>query len=191
MFEIPKYNLFKPEKGKILLSEPFLSDNYFSRSVILLTEHNDEGTIGFILNKASDIKLNEAVDNFPSFKADIFFGGPVNKHNLFFLHTIGSKVEGAVEVLPGLFWGGNFEQLKSLVSGKTVDPEQLRFFAGYAGWAPGQLDKELEENSWIVCETSLDLLWSNKNKNLWAKVLQTLGPEYAQLANFPIDPNLN
>lgn len=189
MFDLPNFNKTKPEKGTILLSEPFLSDNYFTRAVILIVEHDENGTIGFILNKVSEINVQDAIENFPDFDAEIYFGGPVNRDNLFFIHSLGDRIKNSKEILPGIFWGGEFEMLKDIVSQEKIKANNLRFFVGYAGWAPGQLEKELEENSWIICHSNIDLLINPKN--LWAQILKTLGPKYAQLINYPLDPNLN
>merc|ERR1712065_46093 len=91
----------------ILISEPFLLDYYFKRSVVLLCDHSDEGSFGVIMNKPLSVKLNEVVKDFPDFAAPIYLGGPVQNDSLFFLHTIGDKIEGSVEVINGLFWGGD------------------------------------------------------------------------------------
>src|SRR3954464_13038426 len=104
-----------PEVGRILISEPFLLVSYFKRAVILLGEHSEEGTVGFILNKPTDLKLNDALEDFPPFDAQLYFGGPVQTDTIHFLHTLGPKLEGCKEILPGIFWGGDLETLKLLI----------------------------------------------------------------------------
>ena len=102
MFEFPNFNIGQPAVGSILLSEPFLSDNYFTRAVILIVEHDKNGTVGFILNKISEIKVQDAIEDFPEFESEIFFGGPVNRDNLFFIHSLGDKINNSKKIMPGL-----------------------------------------------------------------------------------------
>ena len=92
--------LMKPIQGSLLVSEPFLLDSYFKRAVVLLSEHDEKGTLGFILNKPTDVKLNDAVDDFPDFDVPLYFGGPVETDTLFYIHTIGPMLEGAKEIVP-------------------------------------------------------------------------------------------
>ncbi|HXB11882.1 MAG TPA: YqgE/AlgH family protein, partial [Bacteroidia bacterium] len=111
---------------------------------------------------------------------------------LFYLHTLGTLLEGSVEVMPGLYIGGDFEQLKSLIDTKQISPSQIRFFAGYAGWTANQLTKEIKENSWIVTPARIEYLFSDKdNKNLWKEVLRSMGGKHSMVAEFPEDPTLN
>ena len=182
----------KPKKGKLLISEPFLHGPYFQRSVVLLTEHNKNGSSGLILNKPIDLKLKEAIEDFPAYSGQVYLGGPVNKNNLFFLHTLGEEIEESEEILPGLFWGGNFERVKALIAQKKVKDNELRFFAGYSGWEPKQLHQEIEEQSWIVGNTKAEFIMNvDKVSSMWSDALKNMGSEYAILANFPVDPNLN
>lgn len=179
------------KKGSILVSEPFFSDPYFRRSVVLLIEHNPEGSLGFILNKPIDLKLNEALDDFPDFNAKVFFGGPVKRDNLYYIHTIGYKLEGSFEIANGVFWGGNFEQLKEMIRNKEVEPEQIRFFVGYSGWEGSQLKDEMKENTWLVAQNKVKYVMTKHSETLWSTVLKEMGTQYAILANFPEDPSLN
>ena len=186
-----KTNNVKPTPGKILISEPFLLDYYFKRSVVILCDHSDEGSFGVIMNKPLSVKLNEVVKDFPDFAAPIYLGGPVQNDSLFFLHTIGDKIEGSVEVINGLFWGGDLEQIKELISLNMISPEQIRFYIGYSGWTSNQLDEELERNSWVVSIESSDYLLNTDSNLMWAKSLQKLGGSYAFWPNFPNDPGQN
>ncbi len=190
-------NISKPfknkeaKKGKLLIAEPFLHDDYFKRAVVLLTEHNQKGSFGFILNKLIDIKLEDAISGMPEIDASICLGGPVGRENMHFLHTLGAELDGSVKVMDGLYWGGDFEKLKFLISTKQVSPEQIRFFVGYAGWSPKQLDEELERNDWIVVPAKLKDIMRTNVENLWQEVLQAKGEEYAVISNFPTDPTFN
>ncbi len=179
-----------PVKGSLLVSEPFMSDPYFKRTVVLLAEHNEEGTVGFILNKPINVNMQQAISEFPKYKGQVFMGGPVGKDNLFFVHTLGDSLEGSMEIGDGLYWGGNFELLKVLIRNKQVSEHEVRFFIGYAGWEPRQLDKEMKENSWIVTTATKGIVMGNPT-DLWKAVLRKMGTDYSMVANFPEDPQLN
>ncbi len=180
-----------PQVGRILVSEPFLLDSYFKRSVILLGEHGDDGTVGFILNKPTDLKLNDALEDFPPFDVPLYFGGPVQTDTIHFLHTLGPKLVGSKEILKGIFWGGDLEMLKLLIDTHQVSKNEIRFFAGYSGWEPQQLNDELKGHTWIVSNCKKDFAFSEHPEDLWGQVLRTMGSQYAILANFPEDPSLN
>jgi putative transcriptional regulator len=177
--------------GKILVSEPFLLDSYFKRSVILLGEHGEEGTVGFILNKPTDLKLNDALEDFPVLDVPLYFGGPVQTDTIHFLHTYGEKLEGAKKIMNGLFWGGDLEELKLLIETNQIDAKEIRFFAGYSGWEPHQLEDELKGNTWLVSSGQKDFAFSTHPEELWGQALRKMGSSYAVLANFPEDPSLN
>lgn len=183
--------ILKPTAGSLLVSEPFLLDSYFKRAVVLLSEHDEHGTLGFILNKPTDVRLNDAVEDFPDFDAPLYFGGPVETDTLFYIHTLGAKLEGAKEIAAGIWWGGDYEQLKYLINTKQISNTQIRFYAGYSGWEPKQLACELKDKSWLVSTSSRIFTFFDNPRNLWSQVLRSMGNEYAILANFPEDPNLN
>lgn len=168
-----------------------MHDPYFKRSVVLLTEHNANGSVGFILNKPVDLKIQNAIMDFPEYKDCLYLGGPVQKDQLFFVHTCGEKIPDSVPISHGLYWGGDFEVVKDLIRANAIDPKQLRFFAGYAGWEPNQLDEELNQRAWIVAHMKKDHVIGENSSQLWRTVLKSMGKEYAVLANFPEDPMLN
>lgn len=186
-----EYNNIQPKQGRLLISEPFLFDPYFKRTVILLAEHNEKGSVGFILNRPLNINVFEILENFPGFDAEVFFGGPVNQNNLFFLHTLGKALGASSEIMPGLFWGGNFEQLKALIKAGKIKEDQVRFFAGYSGWEKGQLTKELKEKSWIVAKATVEQALNGRTKDFWNETLKKMGNKFAIMSNFPEDPTMN
>lgn len=181
-----------PTTGKILISEPFSPDDTFKRAVVLLVRHKEEeGTVGLILNKPTGINIQDAIASFPTFKSEIFYGGPVSPNNLYFLHTIGEKIQGSMPVLDGLFWGGDFEQIKMMVEKGDLQPNNIRFFAGYSGWSEGQLEAEMAEKAWIVANIkSEEVMLGNFDKQ-WSRSLRKMGKQFAVMANFPSDPSLN
>lgn len=184
------FRLANPDKGRILISEPTLPDPNFSRTVILLTEHNSEGSVGFVLNRKSDMNLNEIYDDFGASDVPVYIGGPVGANRLFFIHTLGPELDHTIEVMKGLYWGGDFKQIEYMLSNGLAKRSQVRFFVGYSGWSVGQLEVEIEQNSWIVSKTSVQQVMSD-SEHFWERVIRGLGKRFEVLSNFPINPNLN
>ena len=183
--------IFEPIQGSLLVSEPFLADAFFKRSVVLLSEHDKKGTLGFILNKPTDVTVNQAVDNFPDFDAPLYFGGPVETDTLFYIHALGELLPGSIEITKGIWLGGDFDTLKNLIEQKKIAANQIRFYAGYSGWEPDQLENEMREKAWLVTDAPTDLNFLGEPEVLWGNVLKSMGNEYAILSTFPEDPSLN
>lgn len=186
-----KTNNIKPAKGKILISEPFLGDEYFKRSVVLLAEHNNEGSFGLIINKPVDILLSDIIKDFPTFDAPVYLGGPVNTNNLYFIHTLGDFLEDSLEISKGLYWGGDIELIKEMIVLNKISTSQIKFFVGYSGWVSKQLDGELARNSWLVANINAKTVMESDPQELWDKALKTLGGDYSYWSNFPSDPTMN
>jgi len=186
-----KANKQKPSRGKILISEPLLGDNYFKRSVVLLAEHNEEGSFGIIMNKPIDNKFNDVVTDFPDYDGRLFLGGPVSNSSLFFIHTLGDQVENSMKIMDGLYWGGDIESVRELMTLQKVDATQIRFCVGYSGWGSLQLEEELKRNSWMVSRMSAKTLMTTNPDTLWESALRKLGSDYTYWENFPTDPGLN
>lgn len=180
----------KPEKGRLLISAPMLTD-VFRKSVVYLTEHNEQGSVGFIINKPVSYQLKELIDNFPHFEAPVFFGGPVQPEMINFIHRAPYQLSGGIQVKENIYWGGSFEQLKELASKNELNASDFKFFLGYAGWAAGQLENELKLNSWIVAEATEDYLFDSDPKSLWHLILRNMGGPYAIISTFPDDPSVN
>jgi putative transcriptional regulator len=180
----------EPKQGRILISEPLLSDTYFKRSVVLITEYSDEGAVGFVLNKPVDLPINEMLADFPDFDARVYIGGPVAKDTIHFLHTLGEMIPNSVHVLDNIYWGGDFDSLKELIKEGIVNPSQVRFFLGYSGWSPNQLETEIQENAWLVTEVDSSKIMI-ADTNIWKKTLVELGRKYKIWANFPENPAMN
>lgn len=181
-------NDIKPQKGRILISEPFLMDYFFKRSVVLLAEHNEEGSFGVIVNKPIKARFNEVVKHFPEFDTEVFLGGPVQGDSLFYLHTLGDEIPDSTKIIEGVYWGGDLETVSEMITIGKLRPEDIRFFIGYSGWAPKQLEDELERNSWVVSNINAGQLLSGNPSNLWEESLGLLGGDYSYWTNFPDDP---
>ncbi len=189
LFKI-KHNNIAPSKGRILLSEPFSKDIYFKRSVVLLTEHNPHGSVGFILNKPIDFNINKLIKDFPEFTANVSIGGPVKTDSIHFVHVLGDLIPGSMHVMDDLYWGGDFDTLKELIVTGIIKPDQIRFFVGYSGWHPKQLDNEIGKDFWLVTKlTSHDIMAFSDD--IWKQTLSKLGEKYKIWSNFPENPGMN
>jgi putative transcriptional regulator len=185
-----KHKRVAPREGRILIAEPGLLDHSFKRAIILLVEHNDQGTVGFVLNNLIDIKLTELIPNFPDFNTQISIGGPVSPNSFHFIHTLGDLIPDTKMISQGLYWGGDFEIVKALIELNKITPRQIRFFIGYSGWGNNQLEKEIKENSWVVSELDLIQIMATQS-NLWGKVVHQMGPRYKPWTIYPLNPSLN
>jgi putative transcriptional regulator len=191
MLKFTPDNTLAPERGRLLLSEPFMDDPYFKRTVILLCEHNEEGSFGFVLNNYLEVSIHNLVPEFPNVASKVALGGPVKNSNLFYLHTLGEQITNSLKVTDHIYMGGDFEQLQKLASQGIIGNDDLRFFVGYSGWSAGQLQQELEQKSWFVTEADEPLLMDTHHDDLWSAMVLRLGKEYAHLAHTPHDPSLN
>lgn len=190
-YTITELNKLNPKKGRLLIAEPFMDDSYFKRSVVLLTEHNENGSFGFMLNKPIDLKISDVMKDFPPFDAPIFMGGPVQPDSLFYIHTQGKFIEGSVKVCDNLYWSGNFDQLKQLIIDQLIFPNEIKFFIGYSGWDYQQLMDEIKDESWIISDVNSNDINELNDVDLWKKTLQKMGSKISLLSNFPEDPSLN
>lgn len=176
--------------GQILLAEPFMDDPNFKRTVILLCEHSSEGSLGFILNKGLNMHLGEALPELADFEAQLHFGGPVETDTLHYVHTLGERLDGAMPVAEGLWWGGSFEMLSILIQSRQVRPEEVRFYLGYSGWSPGQLAEEQREEAWILHPGRTDYVFADEDQ-LWRRILREKGGKFRVMSNYPEDPEFN
>ncbi|MCE2788047.1 MAG: YqgE/AlgH family protein [Bacteroidota bacterium] len=180
-----------PLKGSVLISEPYLSDLQFRRTVVLLGEHNEDGSVGFVLNRLLSIRSNEVVPGLLDIDFPLFYGGPVEPNTLHFIHTVGELIEGAQPIKDGIFWGGNIELVNDLLNQKVVKLNEFKFFVGYSGWAPGQLEDEMQEKAWWLGEAPASLIFSDDPERMWTNVVKNLNEDYAYMANSPDDPQWN
>ncbi|WP_124981370.1 YqgE/AlgH family protein [Nonlabens xiamenensis] len=181
-----------PEKGKLLISEPsIIGDDSFSRSVILLTEFNTEGVVGFILNKPLDCTLDQLIPEI-SLKLEVYQGGPVEMDNLYFLHNIPHLIPNSHLIEDGIYWGGDFNVVSALINCGTITGNEIKFFLGYSGWERSQLETELDGNSWVVAKnTDSKELLSDNMHDIWKRNMKTLGGAYELWSNAPENPSYN
>ena len=180
------------DKGLLLVAEPSIcGDQNFHRSVVLIADSKEESTLGFIMNKPLNYRLKDVLDGVRySFK--LYFGGPVEPDNLFYVHNCPDLIENSIPIQNGLYWGGNFNTVLDLINSKTISAENIRFFLGYSGWDKGQLSKEINSKSWVIVSNPYDNdLLSKIKKDFWRKQMIALGGKYILWSNTPENPSYN
>ncbi|HZI01833.1 MAG TPA: YqgE/AlgH family protein [Flavisolibacter sp.] len=183
--------MMEPSAGSLLIADPFLKDPNFMRTVVLITEHREDGTIGFVINRQYENTLDELLPEIDGKKLPVYYGGPVQMNTIHFLHRYPDEIPGGIEVMDGIYWGGDFDCVLELINSGQVDPERIRFYIGYSGWSSGQLDVEMEEKTWLTVEATPDLVFHQQAEEIWKDSLKHLGGDYEMMVNFPIDPQLN
>lgn len=181
----------KPAKGKILVAEPFLGDPSFERTLILLTEHNEDGTVGFVLNRPLNLKVHSLFENFPQFNAKVYYGGPVQKESLYFIHSKGELIPDSIELGHNIYWSGRLDIVKDLIELGLINTSEIKFFLGYSGWGAKQLESELNENTWLVLKQDNINVLEDSDSIAWKSILNDLGGDYRLWANSPSDPLMN
>ena len=182
---------FKNLKGKLLIAEPsILNDHSFNRTIILITEHTEKNSVGFILNRPLAYLLSHLI---PEISKDftIYEGGPVEQDNLYFIHKVGDLIPDSIEIGNGIFWGGNFESLKHSIQNDLISNNDIRFFLGYSGWSKNQLNREIRSKSWFVSENNHENILSINTENIWREKLLQKGGNYKLWANAPSDIQQN
>jgi putative transcriptional regulator len=178
-------------RGKLLLASPTLLDPNFVRTVVLIAEHTDEGAMGLILNRPAASTVGDAVPDLEWLaggEEQVYVGGPVAETAVIVLaEFLRPEVAGAL-VEPDLGFIGTDADDPDSLEGAVA---RARVFAGHAGWGPGQLEGELEEEAWIVEPPKREEIFTAAPEELWAAVLRRKGRRYALLSTMPLDPSMN
>ncbi len=182
---------FNPQRGQLLISEPFLADPNFRRTVVLLCEHEPEGSVGFILNRLLEITTDELIPGLLNFAFPIFYGGPVEENTLHFIHSHGRLIEDAIPISNGIYWGGNIHEINELLIENKVKVEDFKFFMGYSGWGEDQLNKEVAQKAWWATDASPEIVFTDDLEKMWSSVVKNMGADFAYLANSPEDYSWN
>lgn len=190
-FNLDPDNILPPLKGRLLIASPFLEDPYFSRTLIILCDHNDEGSFGFVLNRYIELDLPDLLEHLPETVGRISLGGPVENNSLYYIHTLGDAIPGSVSIGGNIWLGGDFEIITEGIKNETIDSRNVRFFVGYSGWSEAQLEDEIKERSWYVRELNDLPVMDTVRDDLWNEALKGMGKPFANLAHFPADPKLN
>ncbi|GAA4427278.1 YqgE/AlgH family protein [Pontibacter saemangeumensis] len=185
-------SITQPQNGSLLISEPFLGDPNFERTVILLCSHSEEeGSFGLVLNRPSNLKLSDVLDiDQDVFDVDLGVGGPVQYNTLHYVHRL-PNLPQAVKLEEGLYWGGDFDLICSMIKAGLINSDDIKFFLGYSGWTSGQLQEEIDKNVWIVNNNAANKLFNLGTDTLWRNVLREMGGKFKVLSNYPVDPRLN
>ena len=176
-------------RGQLLVAGPALEDPNFRRTVVLVGEHGDEGAMGIVLNRASAVLVDDAVPVISSLAGPdqaVYLGGPVQPQAVVVLADFADPEEANLVVDSVGFLPGEIEDV-----GQLGELRRVRVFAGYAGWAPGQLEGELDEGSWIVLDARASDVFTDAPELLWREVLRRGGPAHSVLALLPDDPRVN
>jgi putative transcriptional regulator len=188
-FRIEQTNVV-PKTGSILISEPFSKDAYFKRSIVLLTLNDEEGSVGFILNKEVEMSLHDLFGEDIDMNVSVSIGGPVSIDRVDYIHTLGDKIPESKHVVGNIYWGGNFEVMLSLLKTGIITENQIRFFLGYSGWNKGQLENEIDHDYWLVANGDPQTLMLS-DKDYWKNTLKKMGKRYSVWLNLPEDPQFN
>ena len=181
-----------PKKGHLLVAEPsILGDVSFNRSVILLADHNTEGSVGFILNKPMDFFLNDLLPEI-EIPLSVYNGGPVEQDKLYYIHKTPELIPNSMKISEGVFWGGDVKSVIQLINDGQIGNKDIRFFLGYSGWDANQLLHELGSQNWIVSENTYKHSIIEKNEaTFWKEKMLELGGNYSIWSNAPEDPTFN
>lgn len=186
-----KISLLLLGTGDILIAKPFLQDGFFKRSVIYLCEHNEDESLGFILNRNQELVLKDIFPHLKNATFPLFEGGPVSSNQLFYIHTIGKQLKDAIHIKDDVYWGGNFFELSDLIENNKIGIHQIRFFIGYSGWGDKQLEEELTADSWYTASASYKNLLQTPPADLWAQELTKINPSNKVFSDFSFDPSMN
>ncbi|ADY51914.1 protein of unknown function DUF179 [Pseudopedobacter saltans DSM 12145] len=185
-------NRILPQIGNILIAEPFMLDDNFKRSVVILVAEDEEGHVGYILNQRSNLLVKDLLVEFTDCNFPVYIGGPVSPDTLHFVHSCPDKIFDGDLIRDGIYWGGDFEMLRTQLSLGNISEEEIRFFLGYSGWDKEQLKRELNENSWIVSDRiNPAIVFEHSEIDIWKEAIINLGEKYAHIANFPERPEWN
>lgn len=177
--------------GALLVAAPIMEDPNFRRTVVLLCDHTSEGSFGLVLNQPTDLHLGDVMESYFVNDPPLWLGGPVQRETLHFLHRYTEAVPESITVVPGVRWGGTYDTVKALVQNEAPSAQSIRFFLGYTGWSPGQLQQEVNQKGWIVTEARPEWVFETAPDALWSTVMRAMGGEYALLSTFPDDPRMN
>ena len=179
-------------RGKLLIAEPsILTDNWFNRSILILVEHNMDGSVGFILNKPLEYRIHDLI---PDIESDfpIYNGGPVDQDNLYFIHTRPDLIPNSEFIGDDIFWGGDIKTVKQLINDGEILGSEIRFFMGYSGWDINQLENEIKSKSWIIRDNRFKAgVIMQHDEPFWKKEMLQLGGSYQIWANAPDNPSNN
>jgi len=184
--------LVQVREGCLLIASPTLRDPNFARSVVLLCEHGDEGSMGLVLNRPTSHRVAEAIAGMPDCASQtLFWGGPVQQQLVLVLHRSALEAPGGRELVDGMALGNDRDALVQILESNPDPASRVRIFSGYAGWSAGQLAEEMDMHSWIASPAQAAWLFDTEPDCMWSEALRRLGPRYEYMTTMPIDPRVN
>jgi len=178
-------------EGNILVAHPLLHDGFFNCSVVYVTNHNLVESLGFVLNFKTEFKLSDVKPEIKNGHFPIYEGGPVGKDQLFYIHKLGNNLSDSVKIKDDIYFGGNFNELMKMIEQGKVKTYDIRFFAGYSGWADGQLENEIKHDHWLINKKVDSSFFSNEAEDLWGLQLSEIKNTYSIFADFSDTPSVN
>ncbi len=182
---------FTPNSGQLLVSEPFLADPNFRKTVVLLCEHEAQGSVGFIINRLLDVDTDEIIPGLLNVNFPIYYGGPVEQNTLHFIHKAGLLIDESFPIGDDIFWGGNIDQINILLESGKATEQDFKFFIGYSGWGEGQLEAEIDQKAWWLTNLIKAEAFNENIEDIWPNTVRTMGKDFAYLADAPEDYNWN
>ena len=161
------------QPGTVIISAPALADPQFEKAVILITEYNENGATGFVINKPFHRKFNELTEFMHSKPFTLYTGGPVDTENLFMLHQRSDLIKGGKYVSGNIYFGGDFQQAVRYMNDGSINSAGIKLFIGYCGWDAGELEAEVEEGSWLVTEEKGSIVFEKEDVE-WEQLLKKL-----------------
>jgi putative transcriptional regulator len=183
-----------PVLGSILVAEPFLREDYFNHGVISLIEYEQgKSAMGLVLNKTTGYTLGDAIEGIlDEVDVPIYCGGPLSCDRLFYLHSLGNEFNGATRIADDLYVGGDFQQVKEYVNMGCETEGKMRFFVGYSGWEPNQLEEEIAKHVWAVAPKPANReLFREDGDSFWYRIVRLLGEPYRNWLYHPVNPQYN
>ena len=177
-----KQKTIEVKSGNVLLANAFMDDGPFERSVVLIAEHNKNGTLGFILNKSIKATMNMLLEDFPEYSETVFYGGPVENDTIHYLHKIPLLLPDSIHIKDDLYLGGDFGKVREAASSGFLNADNIKFFVGHSGWSKGQLESEFVTGSWVVSDIATKTIFDSNYKKLWADTLNNMGDKYTVIS---------
>ena len=181
-------------KGYFLIANPVLPDPNFSRTVVLLCNHDDQGSFGLVINRMAPLNAKEIFEEMGMRKSSsdrIFIGGPVSPSQVFYLCRSKTLLPELEHICDDVYLGMSWELLDNLMI-RVEEPEKnIRFYLGYSGWGEGQLEGEMTRLSWLTCQAQSEFVFQENEDGIWANAVKSMGKDYEYLIKAPVNPQWN
>jgi putative transcriptional regulator len=181
-------------KGHFLIANPVLPDPNFSRTVILLCNHDEQGSFGLVINRSAPISAKEIFSEtgvIGSSSEKIYLGGPVSPAQVFYLCYSKSPLHELDAICDEVYLGMSWELLDNLMTRVEKPEKNIRFYMGYSGWGSGQLVEEMDRLSWLTCEAKSEFIFQKNEEGIWANAVKSMGTDYEYLIKAPANPQWN